>query len=306
MTTIWDYSKENIVSILKLGDKRLYTLGREHIIFLNAALNPWVTYTAPVDGPVIDLENVLTSGESKTLFEIFLDDYSVKAEQVTEEDIFKSLLDSFSKYTKPVEDHFNDFFAIFQGFLNQEYYKIFENEMHSLQLALSLDEITEVGNSEENLKNLLLKNSQRANREKDSMFHKCRHFANTKLEVFLKLFTNCKSIANFHRIPAFYDLLQVFLRKGQINIQKHALDCLLKYERNEVNQHAENIKKFIKPETYRDQLTNFSFDSLTEAQRKILIPIIIGILYPKLFEKKGKNKKSQLDANRSKIFDFLF
>jgi len=70
MTTIWDYSKENMVSLLKLSDKRLYSLGREHIIFLNAALNPWVTYTTPVDGPVIDLESVLTSGESKTLFEM--------------------------------------------------------------------------------------------------------------------------------------------------------------------------------------------------------------------------------------------
>jgi len=170
----------------------------------------------------------------------------VKSEQVTEEDIFKSLFDAFSKYSKPIEENFADFFAIFTNFLDQEYYKIFENEMLPLKIALSLEEIDSIQNSEENLKNLLLSNSARANREKDSMFHKCRHFANTKLEVFLKLFTTCKSVSNFHKVPNFYDLLQVFLRKGSINIQKHALECLLKFEKSEVNQHADNIRKFIK------------------------------------------------------------
>ena len=34
--------------------------------------------------------------------------------------------------------------------------------------------------------------------------------------------------------------------------------------------------------------------------------IIICLLYPKLFEKKGRNKKSYLDANRSKYDYFIY
>jgi len=116
---------------------------------------------------------------------------------------------------------------------------------------------------------------------------------------------NLNKLKNLESAQELYELLLVFLRKGHVNIQKNALECLIKFEKEEISKYAENIRKFIKPETYKDQILEFKLDPesspLTESQRKIIVPIIISTLYPKLFEKKGvKNKKAYQDTNRSK------
>lgn len=64
----------------------------------------------------------------------FLEDYHSKSEHVIEEDVFRSLLDGISKHSKVIEINFEDFYLIFKNFLNQEYYKTFENESTSLNI----------------------------------------------------------------------------------------------------------------------------------------------------------------------------
>jgi len=95
-----------------------------------------------------------------------------------------------------------------------------------------------------------------------------------KLEVFLKLFTSIQKLQSLSEASALYSTFLTFLRKGHVAIQKHALECLLKFEREEVTQHAEILRKFIKPESYRDQMIQFKLDkettTLTEAQRKVV------------------------------------
>lgn len=94
-----------------------------------------------------------------------------------------------------------------------------------------------------------------------------------KLEVFLKFFTSLQKLQSCREASSLYEFLLTFLRKGHVTIQKHALECLLKFEKEEITQHADTIRKFIKPESYRDQMIQFKLDkettTLTESQRKV-------------------------------------
>ena len=48
--------------------------------------------------------------------------------------MFRSLLDGISKHSKIIEINIEDFYLIFKNFLEQEYYKTFENESISLNV----------------------------------------------------------------------------------------------------------------------------------------------------------------------------
>lgn len=112
-----------------------------------------------------------------------------------------------------------------------------------------------------------------SNKEKDNLFKKCRHFGNLKLESFLKVFISFQKIKSLQDKDTFYQILMSFLRKGHVTIQKNALDCLIKFEKEEIVQYADDIRKFIKPESYREQMIQFKLDKetglLTEDQRKV-------------------------------------
>jgi hypothetical protein len=74
----------------------------------------------------------------------------------------------------------------------------------------------------------------------------------------------------------------------------------LKYKNEAVNSYAENLKKLINQDTYKNEIVNFNIqnnmNNIQKAHRKDLIPLIIQILYPKMFLVRGfKHKKGRKD-----------
>lgn len=63
--------------------------------------------------------------------------------------MFRSVLDAISKNSKIVEINFEDFYSIFKNFLEQEYYKTFENESIALKMNLVQERVAALGGSQE-------------------------------------------------------------------------------------------------------------------------------------------------------------
>lgn len=87
----------------------------------------------------------------------FLDDFYTKSEYVSEEEVFKNFLDGITRYSKVVEDNIEDFYSIFKTFLNQEYYKTFENEVTSLNVQEVQAQIENLKDSKKDFANLYIK-----------------------------------------------------------------------------------------------------------------------------------------------------
>jgi len=75
-------------------------------------------------------------------------------EHVHQEDVFKNLFDAMSKHSKITEFNAEDFYSIFINFLDQEYYKTFENESVPINIQKLQAEAKAVEHSEEKLLHL--------------------------------------------------------------------------------------------------------------------------------------------------------
>ena len=88
-----------------------------------------------------------------------------------------------------------------------------------------------------------------------------------------------------------------------------ALDIIINYEYNEINAYKDHLYNFFKKEKIRDELTLFSIHKdntiISENDRKVILPIIISILFPMLFEKKGKRNRSAYETSKNVVFAFF-
>ena len=132
-------------------------------------------------------------------------------------------------------------------------------------------------------------------------------FYYAKLQLFLRLFLNTGK--NAELFGELFPVFQQFLRKDNASTQKLALDCIMKFEVPELLRYEKNLAQLLEKQTFRLQLIELNLDSATSAvdaaHRSLVVPVLVSIMYPKLFSQRGLKHKSQVDLTRNVVFSFF-
>lgn len=126
------------------------------------------------------------------------------------------------------------------------------------------------------------------------------------LNVF-SIVSSPKQLFNGKQLFHYYILL---LSKGEVNISKIALDCLLAYKPIFMVPYKSNISRLMDEKTIREEMITFDISVngvIDKKHREDLIPIIIRICFGKIVSSIGSSKTSrdQSFARRSAVFTFL-
>ncbi|KAL6072065.1 U3 snoRNP protein [Balamuthia mandrillaris] len=132
---------------------------------------------------------------------------------------------------------------------------------------------------------------------------------NTLLLRYLQFFSR---INNPKSMFAALQLHAIFIRllyKGQSEIQKLALACLLTWKHDYLISYKEHLERLIAEHTFRQELTTFPVDRekgfIADQHRAKLIPVLIKILYGKLITRRGRSAKNSPAARRATIMAYL-
>ena len=205
----------------------------------------------------------------------FYEDYYTDDDCVDDETVFTSLFDSLNKSSQFVAKNLIELYKMYQVFLNEEYFVEYDTlskpktlEKCELKKVRTLQEYSSLDSD------LIIQLSAdvRKTNEENKSSRDLAHVMNLRLELFLKLFSNLDNLNNLRNDPNFYENLLIFLRKPHAKIQQFSLECLLKFNNEEIMKYAVNLRKFINKQTYKEQITTFDVDLIDDNSRKV--PVI--------------------------------
>uniref|UniRef100_A0A915I2K4 U3 small nucleolar RNA-associated protein 20 N-terminal domain-containing protein n=1 Tax=Romanomermis culicivorax TaxID=13658 RepID=A0A915I2K4_ROMCU len=137
------------------------------------------------------------------------------------------------------------------------------------------------------------------------------------LTVYSK-FNDIKSIAKEKQLKTLYFQIPLLMH-GRPDVQKAALDCILAYKSNSLEQYRSHLSGLLNDKQFKDELVLFNIDSevnvLQAEHRTDVIPILLRLLYGRLLGKgSNENRKRQIyrflascQANELSCFlDYLF
>uniref|UniRef100_W8AID2 Small subunit processome component 20 n=1 Tax=Ceratitis capitata TaxID=7213 RepID=W8AID2_CERCA len=123
----------------------------------------------------------------------------------------------------------------------------------------------------------------------------------SKLGVFAAQ-TNPRSL---YREPELYALYIDLLAGPNAQLQRAALDCVLRYKSKSLIPHKEHLYALIDEVKFKEELVNFKLDEAVSAeQRPELMKILLRILYGKMITK-GTQRALSAQARKSLILRFL-
>ncbi|XP_018794678.1 PREDICTED: small subunit processome component 20 homolog [Bactrocera latifrons] len=123
----------------------------------------------------------------------------------------------------------------------------------------------------------------------------------SKLGVFAAQ-TNPRSL---YREPELYALYMDLLAGPNAQLQRAALDCILRYKSKSLLPHKEHLYALVDEGKFKEELVNFKLDeAVSVEQRPELMKILLRILYGKMITK-GTQRALSAQARKSLILRFL-
>jgi len=128
--------------------------------------------------------------------------------------------------------------------------------------------------------------------------HSNVHYKNstTKLKSYLEILQNPESIK---------ETLTLLLSHNDSSIQLLVLKQLLKLKIPELNKFEKSLLSFSSDNDFKDEVIKFQISTLSETERKVILPYIIRILNTKLLRKVGKSNRKSLETRRKIVYRFL-
>lgn len=118
----------------------------------------------------------------------------------------------------------------------------------------------------------------------------------TKLKSYLEIVQDPKSID---------DTLTILLSHNDSSIQLLVLKQLLKLKIPELNKFEKSLLAFSSDSDFKDEVIKFQITSLSDTERKIVLPYVIRILNTKLLKKRGKSNRKSIETRRKIVYRFL-
>lgn len=125
------------------------------------------------------------------------------------------------------------------------------------------------------------------------------------------VFSKIRSPKSMYREPDLYKLYFDLLSHKNHEVQKLALDCIMSYKHKYLIPYREHLYNLINERNFKDELATFRVDKessiVKEEHREHLIPIVLKIVYSKMFAKTGLRTggKSSGQLRRNLVLRFL-
>ncbi|KAL4488796.1 hypothetical protein ABPG72_016449 [Tetrahymena utriculariae] len=235
------------------------------------------------------MEIELQQGESDFFDSLFNDYYLFEGDAIENKLVFENIFKALSESKRESID------ATIKQQIICIMKQFFENEHREIEFIIQdYQKITELQIVQRQLDNQIAINK--------NLYVKYTHF----LQIFIN-FISVKDIEKQH----FYEIFLELLRKNKENIQQLALDCILKFEKASLHKYQQSLKQLTKKENLRREMLNLNLNrdskQIEDSHRVDVIPVIINILYPHLFTKKGSHHKSKKhsELQRNVIYGFF-
>ncbi|XP_036332931.1 small subunit processome component 20 homolog isoform X1 [Rhagoletis pomonella] len=110
---------------------------------------------------------------------------------------------------------------------------------------------------------------------------------------------------SLYREPELYTLYMDLLAGPNAQLQRAALDCVLRYKSKSLTPHKEHLYALVDEVKLKDELVNFKLDETVSAEeRPELMKILLRILYGKMITK-GTQRAMSAQSRKSMILRFL-
>ncbi|XP_014095397.2 small subunit processome component 20 homolog [Bactrocera oleae] len=210
-----------------------------------------------------------------------------------------------------------DLVGIFLQFINQEYRARLERreltwDLTQLAAGQAQEQLAEADTFDSDAEEVdddkqterSRKSGRRGKQRKDQQGFIAKSILQTlqsKLGVFAAQ-TNPRSL---YREPELYALYLDLLAGPNAQLQRAALDCILRYKSKSLTPHKEHLYALVDEVKFKEELVNFKLDeAVSVEQRPELMKILLRILYGKMITK-GTQRALSAQARKSLILRFL-
>nr|XP_024214099.1 small subunit processome component 20 homolog [Halyomorpha halys] len=129
------------------------------------------------------------------------------------------------------------------------------------------------------------------------------------LVAHMGIFSKFRSPKSLYRESEVNKLFYEFLSSRVPEVQKCALDFIMQYKFKYLIPYKDNVYGLIDDKTFKNELTLFRVDSQSDAvkpeHRDQLIPIILRIVYSKMYSKVNTSKRETKQARKAAVLRFL-
>ncbi|KAJ2454355.1 U3 snoRNP protein [Coemansia sp. RSA 2336] len=128
--------------------------------------------------------------------------------------------------------------------------------------------------------------------------------------LWLKLLAKFRNPQQLHRAPVLYSLFLRMLTRGDNELQRHALECVLAWHQSSINPYADNLRSLVDEKRFHDELKTFDLavngESINVMHREQLMPVVLRILHGQMMVRHGKSsRKDGMRIRRSIILNAM-
>ncbi|KAJ1752902.1 U3 snoRNP protein [Coemansia sp. RSA 1821] len=126
----------------------------------------------------------------------------------------------------------------------------------------------------------------------------------------LKLLAKFRNPQQLHKAPVLYSLFLRMLTRGDNELQRHALECVLAWHQSSINPYADNLRSLVDEKRFHDELKTFDLavngESINVMHREQLMPVVLRILHGQMMVRNGKSsRKDGMRTRRSIILNAM-
>lgn len=123
-----------------------------------------------------------------------------------------------------------------------------------------------------------------------------------RLSAYLKVFAKFSNPKALHRSKDLHDFLYAQAARGEVKIQRQALECILTWKDSSQLAYADKMAALLDHSKFRDELASFDLsvtgDSIQPHHREALMPLLVRLLFGLAISRQGKTSSSTSGAGK--------
>ncbi|KAF6203330.1 hypothetical protein GE061_003748 [Apolygus lucorum] len=146
-------------------------------------------------------------------------------------------------------------------------------------------------------------------KEAEPDFDKKYRWVTKSLLAHMTVLGKLRSPKSMHKEQELYSIYLDFLSHKLPDVQKAALDCIMTYKFKYLTPYKENLYGLIDEKTFKNEVSLFRIDTESDVVKAVhrpdLIPLVLRIVYSKMYTKSSATKGSNKQARKATVIRFL-
>uniref|UniRef100_A0A146LBX0 Small subunit processome component 20 n=2 Tax=Lygus hesperus TaxID=30085 RepID=A0A146LBX0_LYGHE len=146
-------------------------------------------------------------------------------------------------------------------------------------------------------------------KEVEPDFDKKYRWVTKSLLSHMAVFGKLRSPKSMHKEQELFKIYLDFLSHKLPDVQKAALDCIMTYKFKYLTPYKENLYGLIDEKTFKNEVSLFRIDTESDVvkadHRPDLIPLVLRVVYSKMYTKSSATKGSNKQARKATVIRFL-